>query len=326
MKVTSAMIDKELRFRGELLRLFLKIDSVKKIEYIRFLIEKFYKRKVPKGKKITKKEIYIPRRDGEKLRLCIYSPIDLDLDKPVTGLLWLHGGGYAFGIPEIEFPTIERFIQTSKTVVVSPDYRLSLDAPFPAALYDVYDSLLWMKNNCKQLGIKDNQLFVGGESAGGGLTCSVSAYARDKGEVNIAYQIPLYPMLDFEMCSKSMLDNDAPVWNEKANKIAWDLYLADQLESHSVSGYVSPFLLNDYNGLPPTYSFVGDIEPFYDEVFRYIEELKNAGVNAQLDIYKGAFHFFDRLVPKSKLARQAVSNLMENYKNATNELYAEQEK
>ena len=258
------------------------------------------------------------------IRLCIYGPKNLTATKPVTGLLWLHGGGYANGLPEQETGTIEEFIHTSETIVIAPDYRLSIEAPFPAALEDAYASLLWMKNNAKTLGINENQLFIGGESAGGSLTCCLSAYAKDKGDVKIAYQIPLYPMLDDRMQTPSMKDNNGPLWNITSNKAAWKLYLGAAFKTDSVSIYAAPARLNTYEGLPPTYSFVGREEPFYDETKNYIEQLQKAGIKSQLDIYPGVFHAFDLVVPKAKISQKAHHNLMKNYKMATQTFYQSQ--
>lgn len=144
---------------------------------------------------------WITRKDGSKLRICIYKPLNSKNDVP--GVLWLHGGGYAQGIPETFADTYKRLIEASDCVIIAPDYRLSIEAPYPAALEDSYAALLWMKSHASELGIRDNQLIVGGESAGGGLTAALTLYARDKQEVNIAFQMPLYPMIDDRMRTES---------------------------------------------------------------------------------------------------------------------------
>lgn len=322
MRVTNKMLAKDLRIEGWILRLIAQFNSESKFKRVQKLIIKLLRRREPEDKTIEKRELFIPRRGGDRIRLCVYCRKDLNLKEPVTGLLWLHGGGYAFGIPEIETKTIERFIQTSNTVVVSPDYRLSQESPYPAALHDAYDALVWMKENATKLGVKNNQIFVGGESAGGGLACAVTAYARDKKTVNVAYQIPLYPMLDDRMSTQSMIDNDAPVWNVKANKAAWKLYLGDKFQTEEVPPYAAPARLKDYAGLPPTFTFISDIEPFYDETKEYIRNLQKAGVDAEMKVYHGAFHGFDLLAPNSKEANDAVATLLNTYKHATRKYFA----
>ncbi len=149
-------------------------------------------------------------------------------------------------------------------VVVSPYYTLSVDKPYPAALDDCYVSLLWLKDNGERYGVRSDQIFIGGDSAGGGLTAALSLYARDKGEVNIAFQMPLYPMLD-DRTTVSSSDNMAPVWNEKSNENGWELYLGGLYGMADVPAYAAPARATDYSGLPPTCSFVGSVEPFLDE-------------------------------------------------------------
>lgn len=324
MKFKLSQLNKQLRVVGGLLQPITQVKSPKTFKKVQWLYKKLYAKKRPKSSDIFYQEEWIKGNDDNMIRLCIYGPKNLTATKPVTGLLWLHGGGYANGLPEQETGTIEEFIHTSETIVIAPDYRLSIEAPFPAALEDAYASLLWMKNNAKTLGINENQLFIGGESAGGGLTCCLSAYAKDKGDVKIAYQIPFYPMLDDRMQTPSMKDNNGPLWNITSNKTAWKLYLGAAFKTDSVSIYAAPARLNTYEGLPPTYSFVGREEPFYDETKNYIEQLQKAGIKSQLDIYPGVFHAFDLVVPKAKISQKAHHNLMKNYKMATQTFYQSQ--
>ena len=153
------------------------------------------------------------RKDGSLLRLCVFRPRermssdkeiflnhsgkqwDASIDK-APGQLWLHGGGFSLGALEQDASLIDDFIEVSGTVVVAPDYTLSGDAPYPAALEDAYLALKWLKEHAREYGVRLDQLFIGGNSAGGGLAAALSLLARDRGEVNIAFQIPLYPMLD----------------------------------------------------------------------------------------------------------------------------------
>jgi acetyl esterase/lipase len=142
-------------------------------------------------------QVKIPRPDGSTMKLLVVRPEAQT--EPATGVLWLHGGGYLLGFPEMVFMgrAID-LVRECGAVVVSPAYRLSIQKPYPAALEDSYLALKYLAEHAKELGIRENQLMVGGESAGGGLTAAVCLYARDKGEVSVAYQMPLYPMLDCE--------------------------------------------------------------------------------------------------------------------------------
>ena len=156
-------------------------------------------------------------------------------------------------------------------VLIAPAYCLSTKSPYPAALEDCYVALKYLKEHADILGINSNQIMVGGESAGGGLTAALCMYARDKKEVNIAYQMPLYPMID-NCDTASSCNNHARVWNTKRNHKAWKLYLSN-LTGKDVPAYASPSRQTDYSSLPPAYTFVGDIELFYSETLTYIENL-----------------------------------------------------
>jgi acetyl esterase/lipase len=250
------------------------------------------------------------RRDGSPLRLLVVRPaVPRD---GVPGVLWIHCGGYAIGSPEHSLSTARRLVAATNCVVVLPDYRLSVDAPYPAALDDCYDALRWLRDHAGELGVADDQLVVGGESAGGGLTAAVSLLARDRGEVAVAFQVPLYPMIDDRLTASST-DNVTPVWNTATNNAAWDLYLGD-LRGGDVPAYAAPARATDLAGLPPTLTFVGDIEPFHDEDTHYVERLRAAGVPVSSRVYPGAFHGFDRVVPFAPVSRQARAFLLDGFR------------
>lgn len=324
MKVTTKMIDKQLRFRGRL------IDRL-----MRSKDEDSWRRAMHKSKERSDRSIgkniegldcreeWITRRDGSKLRIRIYKP--LDHSSPLPGVLWIHGGGYAMGNPELFGQAYGRLIHASPCVVVAPDYRLSIEAPYPAALDDCYDTLLWLKLNAEELGIRSNQLMVGGESAGGGLTAALSLYARDRGEVSIAFQMPLYPMLDDRMDKESAEANNAPIWNSDYNRWAWKLYLGNLYEG-DVPEYAAAARARDYSDLPPTVTFVGDIEPFRDETIQYVEDLRKAGVSVEFTLFKGCYHGFDIINANAEVSKQAVSFYLNAYKHAVEHYFAEQPK
>ncbi len=262
---------------------------------------------------------------GGKIDLLILRPITNAKPKAKTpGILWIHGGGYVTGMAGMIY--MSRAIHLVKkygAVVVTPEYRLSKEAPYPAALEDCYAALTYLKEHADELGVNDSQLMVGGESAGGGLTAALCMYARDKGEINIAYQMPLYPMIDNEDTDSSR-DNHAPVWNTKRNRKAWKAYLRDV--HGEIPPYAAPARQTDYTSLPPAYTFVGDIEPFYCETLTFVENLQKAGVEAKVDVYPGCFHAFDMLLPFLKVSKQAAKVFEEEYLYAAEHYFAPQKK
>ena len=233
--------------------------------------------------------------------------------EPLPGILWIHGGGYMLGMASMVH--VSRGKELAKkygAVVISPAYRLAWQAPYPAALEDCYDALLYMWNHADDLGIDRNRIIVGGESAGGGLAAALCMYARDQGVVKIAMQIPLYPMLDcFD--TESSKDNHGRVWNTRKNHLGWKYYLGKLSGQTEIPVYASAARETDYHGLPKCYTFVCEGEPFYQETLDYIQHLKDAGVMAEVDVYPGNIHAFDMLCPWLPTSKQARETLCRTY-------------
>ena len=225
-----------------------------------------------------------------------------------TGVLWIHGGGYLTGMKEMAF--------------MGRAYELAKTYGAVVLAQDCYHSLLGLRDNAESVGVNDSQLMVGGESAGGGLCASVCMMARDLGEVNVAFQMPLYPMLD-NRDTPSSEKNFSPVWNTPLNHFAWRLYLRG-IPEEELTPYAVPALQTDYAGLPPAYTFVGDGEPFYCETLRYIENLQNAGVEAKADVYHYNVHAVDMLEPMNEVGRMAAENFYANFARAQQTFFAAQ--
>ena len=206
-------------------------------------------------------------------------------------------------------------------VAVTPEYRLALKAPYPAALEDCSAALLYLKDNAASLGCNRNKLMVGGESAGG-LTAALCIYAQDRGEINIAFQMPLYPMIDNQDTDSSR-DNHGISWNTKQNHAAWKLYLRNI--TGEIPAYAAPARETNYCNLPPAYTFVGNREAFYCETLAYIQRLQEAGVAARVDVYPTGFHAFDMLLPFRSISKRAIMAFERHYLYAAEHYTAAQE-
>ena len=225
------------------------------------------------------------------------------------GILWIHGGGYVLGMAAmVHFSMGKMLAKKYGGVVISPEYRLAKTAPYPAALEDCYAALKYIYSHADELGIDRDRIIVGGESAGGGLAAAVCQFARDKGEVPISFQIPLYPMLDCEDTDSSR-DNHAHGWNTKRNHWGWRWYLRGLYGTDNVPSYASPSRATDYSGLPPCYTYIEDGEPFYDETVTYVQKLKDAGIEAAVDVFYGNTHGFD-FIPWDRNAKEAKKKLI----------------
>lgn len=249
-------------------------------------------------------------KKGRSMKLII---LQSESAKKVPGILWIHGGGYMTGMAAmVHFTAGKMLAKKYGAVVVSPEYRLAAQAPYPAALEDCYEALKYMYDHADELGIDKKRIIVGGESAGGGLTAAVCLYARDQGEIPVFFHLPLYPMIDCQDTDSSR-DNHGHVWNTKKNHWGWAHYLGSLYQTENVPKYASPARETDYSGMPPCYTFVEDGEPFYDETLAYVQKLKEAGVPAKVDIYHGNTHAFDLLLPWTRNAKIAKQRLLSAY-------------
>lgn len=249
------------------------------------------------------------------LRLLILRPTVSAQPKANTpGILWIHGGGYVTGMAGmIHMSRAADLTRKYGAVVVTPEYRLAGQAPYPAALQDCHAALTYLHDHAEELGANPAKLMVGGESAGGGLAVAVCMYARDHGTVSIAFQMPLYPMID-DRDTDSSRNNWRLPWNTFFNRRAWRKYLAGV--AGEPPAYAAPARQRNYAGLPPCYTFTGRKEPFYCETLAYVENLKKAGVPAQADVYPTGFHAFDMLTPWRKISREAIRAFERQYQNA----------
>ena len=305
----SNEINKEVRFIGLLLKPFCSVQSESAIKKTAALSAKVM------GKwnisSLNGKKIFITRKDGSKMKLCVYN--GKKSDGKTVGILWLHGGGFAIGSPEMAKTTFAKQLLLNKNcVIVSPDYTLSAFAPYPAALMDSITALQWMKLNREKLGIDCDSFVVGGESAGGGLAAATALFARDKGIADICLQIPLYPMID-DRDTDTSANNTAPVWNTSLNHAAWKVYLGEIYGTDKIGRYAAPARSSELSGLPPAITFIGTIEPFYAETVQYFRRLEQAGVPTELMIADGCFHAFDMLVPSAGISKKAVKFALDAY-------------
>jgi len=320
LRVTLQRIDPELRSAGLAARaLFRPSKGVFRIA--RRLDRRMRGRDVPG---LECEQRWVDSLDeGVRVRVRTYRPPGRSRGARLPGVLFLHGGGYAMGSPEQFASTYRMLMRTRDCVIVAPDYRKSLEAPYPAAVNDCYGSLVWLKANASHLDVREDQLLVMGTSAGGGLTAAVSLMARDRNEVRIAHQFPLYPMIDHRMVTESSKDNDAPLWSSRHNRIAWDLYLGD-LPADAVPRYASPALETDYSDLPPTTTFVGDLDPLLDEIVAYVEGLRAADVPVEFRRYPRCYHGFDAIRPGAEVSRKANAFLRDQFAFAVEHSFAKQ--
>ncbi|QYK70122.1 MULTISPECIES: alpha/beta hydrolase [Paenibacillus] len=260
----------------------------------------------------------IPSVAGEIL-VKIYEPAQRT-DVRLPAMLWIHGGGYVMGHPDMDDALCERFVQAAKCVVVSVDYRLAPEHPYPAAIDDCYAVLTWMTDEAELLGIDLDRIAIAGASGGGGLTAALALMARDKGGPALIFQMPLYPMIDdrnITASSHEITADNAP-WNRTNNLAAWNMYLGDRTEDTEVSPYAVPSKAENLAGLPPTYTCVGQLDLFRDETIEYVTRLAQAGVDVEFHLYPRTFHNFEGMVPQAEVSQRASQSYVDAIARALN--------
>ena len=255
----------------------------------------------PEGSPDVKVRIYRPARQFE----------------PLPCLLWIHGGGYLLGDIDQEDLTSKQFVLAAECVVVSVDYRLAPENPYPAPLEDCYTALKWLSDNAEECCVDSRRIAIGGASAGGGLAAGLAILARDRNQVNVIFQLLIYPMIND--CNTAAADDALPdtiLWTREFNMMGWRSYLGCEPGGEGIECYAAAYRGTDMDGLPPAYIAVGDLDLFAQEDVEYARRLIAAGVPTELHVYPGACHAFDVLVPGANISKRFVGDLRRALKTA----------
>jgi acetyl esterase/lipase len=234
-------------------------------------------------------------------RIRVYRPLN---DASGAGLLWMHGGGFVVGAAVQDEGLCSRYARDLGLVVVSVDYRLAPEHPFPAALDDCFAAWRWMQDS-PDLNIDPTRIAVGGMSAGSGLAACLAQRILDSGGIQPAAQTLIYPMLDDQTAVNRDLDLlQHPLWNNKNNHAGWLAYLGHEPGQSSDLAYAVTARRQDLAGLPPAWIGVGDIDLFFDENRIYSERLNSASVSCDLHVVPMAPHGFQVVVPQAQVSRE----------------------
>jgi acetyl esterase/lipase len=232
----------------------------------------------------------VPGRDGDPaIPVRIYWP---DERVAPAAVYSVHGGGFIAGDLETEHALNVRLARELGIVVVSVDYRLAPETPFPGPLEDIYAGLVWTVDRADELGIDPQRIAIQGTSAGGGLCAALALLARDRGGPHIAFQFLSVPELDDRLTTPSMTEFiDTPLWNRPRAVISWNCYLGPgRARADDVPIYAAPARATDLTGLPPAYVSVMHFDPLRDEGIAYALALLAAGVSVELHLFPGTFH------------------------------------
>lgn len=264
--------------------------------------------KMPDREDVTWEDREVPGPAGAPhCRVRIYRPRDGEGVLP--GLFEIHGGGFMTGSIEMMDSWCQSMAAQLPAVVVSVDYRLAPEHPFPAGIEDCYAAFSWMVSEAEALGVDPVRIAIAGQSAGGGLAAGMALMARDRGGPTIAYQLLEIPELDDRLDTPSMMAfQDTPLWNRPNAVWSWKNYLGPDHEGDP-SPYAAPARATDLADLPPAYVSTMQFDPLRDEGIRYAMRLLEAGVAVELHSYAGTFHG-SAMVPEAEPSRRNAEEVL----------------
>jgi acetyl esterase/lipase len=259
---------------------------------------------LPPVEGVSSQDQFVPGpKPADQVRVRVYR--SNDQQKKLPALFWIHGGGYVMGDIEQDDRLMKQFVKRIDCVAVSVDYRLAPEHPFPVPVEDCYAGLKWLFAHADELGVEPARIAIGGPSGGGGLTAGLALVVRDRKEVQVAFQLLIYPMIDDRNATPaSYAVTDPRVWNRESNRLGWKAYLGRDGGGSDVSPYAAASRATDLANLPPAYISVGTLDLFVDENIEYAQRLIQAGVPTELHVYPGAFHGFDLFAPSAKVSKQ----------------------
>jgi acetyl esterase/lipase len=245
---------------------------------------------------------------ADDVRVLVYR--SEELTEPAGAMVWIHGGGLVLGQPEMDNDFCSTLARDLGIVVVSVDYRLAPEHPFPAPLDDCFTALRWLHENATSLGVDPDRIAVGGASAGGGLAASLAQRARDAGGPPPAFQLLVYPMIDDRTSLRHGHEGRGQLlWSPASNQFGWTAYLGHVPTHASLPPHAAAARTEDLSGLPPAWIGVGAIDLFHDEDVDYADRLRAAGVDCDLHVGPGMYHAAERFRPDASASRRFTQAL-----------------
>jgi acetyl esterase/lipase len=301
-----SLMDPELReflpaVKSQLEAIGISAFNAETVERIRQLMS--MSSELPEGEPLVEKKLIPGVNGAPDVQLFV---VNAKSGKARPAILHMHGGGYVIGNAIGALPRFQQLARDNDCVIISVEYRLAPETPFPGALDDNYAALQWLYKNAEELGVDRTRISVMGESAGGGHAAMLAIAARDRGEIQLHHQILIYPMLDDRTGSTRRAKPwvGRHIWTEEDNRFGWSSLLGMPAGSAAAPLGSVPARVDDLSGLPPAFIAVGTLDLFVDEDIEYARRLLDAGVAAELLVMSGAFHGFDGLAPQSAIAQR----------------------
>ncbi|MBS9374894.1 alpha/beta hydrolase [Rhodococcus sp. B50] len=244
-----------------------------------------------------------PATDGADIGLIVFEP-EGRTAQALPCVVYFHGGGFVFGDAATDVRVPSALAASLDAVVVSVNYRLAPEHPFPIPFDDAFDALTWVAGN-DDLGIDTTRIVLAGISAGAGLAAAVALKTRDTGGPAVIFQALDSPVLDDRLLTTSATEYiDSPLWNRQNGIDSWHHYLGADADRTATSAYAAPARATDLSGLPPAYIAVTSFDPLRDEGIDYAQRLTQAGVPTELHLYPGTFHGSSGVFPQAAISQR----------------------
>jgi acetyl esterase/lipase len=237
----------------------------------------------------------------------VYTPFGA-VDERLPGLVYFHGGGGVFGSIETHDGLCRMLANASRCRVLSVDYRLAPEHPFPAAFEDSYAAVTEVFEQASPFGLRPDRIGVGGDSAGGALAAAVCQRAKQENGPSIALQLLLCPALDLGTESESRRVLAEGYFLDRAT-IDWTLkhYCPEALDP--ADPRLSPLRAADLSCLPPAVVHTAEFDPLLSEGRAYADRLERAGIKLRYTCHLGMIHHFYGMADAIPHARVAVASI-----------------
>ncbi len=221
-------------------------------------------------------------------------------DAPAPAVIYCHAGAFMLGNLDTDHRQCVELARRGRCVVVSVDYRLAPEHPYPAALDDAITVLSWVSDNGAELGVDASRVAVAGSSAGGALAACLAQRSADGSLPAVVFQMLHQPVLDDRVTGSKTEFAATPAFDGPACEQMWHHYLG----SMAPSADSAPARRDQLDGLATAFISCSDIDPLRDEALDYATRLLQAGVATELHVFAGTCHGFDSLLPDWEVAEQ----------------------
>lgn len=233
--------------------------------------------------------------NGTEIPVRIYTPgaIQENASEAFPALVYFHGGGWVMGTLDAYDGLCQDLAGTASCKVISVDYRMAPEHPYPVPFEDAYSATEWVVSHASDLEIDPARIAVGGDSAGGNLATAVALRARQSNSLNLIYQMLVYPVTNYQFDTESYQKYGINYFlTKRAMEWFWEQYLPH--ESAGLEVYASPLRCKDLSGLPDAIVITAGYDPLYSEAVQYVELMRQSGITVEHINYEDMIHGFFR--------------------------------